>query len=137
MNVRPARIRALSIFFAFGAIISFISAISLIFPSSFLQPMLKLNPRALEAFYHMGFWAIVLMCMVSLFCSLAAYGLWRGKIWGYYVAIGMLITNLIGDIYNFGSGIEPRAFIGIPIVILILFFIMKPEIKKYFQINKD
>jgi hypothetical protein len=133
MNGRPARITALSIFFAAGAFISFTSAISLIFPDSFLQPMWKLNPRALEVFQSMGFWASVLMSVVSIFCSLAAYGLWNGKIWGYCIAIGMLIINLISDIYNFGSGIEPRAFIGIPIVILILFFIMKPEIRAYFQ----
>ncbi len=133
MKARPRRITALSIFFAAGTIISSISAISLLFPKSFLQPMWKLNPRALEAFHHIGFWAIVLMFVVSISCGLAAYGLWFGKLWGYRIAIGMLITNLIGDIYNFGSGIEPRAFIGIPIVILILFFIMKPEIKEYFS----
>jgi hypothetical protein len=36
---------------------------------------------------------------------------------------------IISSLYE----IEPRAFIGIPIVILILFFIMKPEIKTYFH----
>jgi uncharacterized membrane protein (DUF2068 family) len=133
VKTRPGRITALSIFFTAGAIISFTSAISLYFPNSFLQPMWKLNPRALDAFQHMGVWASVLMFVVSISCGLAAYGLWNGKLWGYYIAIGMLIINLIGDIYNFGSGIERRAFIGIPIVILILFFIMKPEIKMYFQ----
>jgi Predicted membrane protein (DUF2127) len=133
MKARPRRITALSIFFAVGAVISLISAISLLFPKSFLQPMWKLNPHALEAFHHMGFWAIVLMLVVSISCGLAAYGLWNGKLWGYRIAIGVLIINLIGDIYNFGTGIEPRAFIGIPIVALILFFIIKPEIKEYFS----
>jgi uncharacterized membrane protein (DUF2068 family) len=133
MKSRPGRITALSIFFAAGAVISFTSAISLLFPNNFLQPLWKFNPRALDAFHHMGFWAIVLMFVVSIFCGLAAYGLWNAKLWGYYIAIGMLIINLIGDIYNFGSGIERRAFIGIPIVILILFFIMKPQIRMYFQ----
>jgi uncharacterized membrane protein (DUF2068 family) len=133
MKTRPGRITALSIFFTVGTIISFISAVSLSFPNSFLEPMWKLNPRALNAFHHIGFWAVLLMFIVSIFCGLAAYGLWNGKLWGYYIAIGMLIINLIGDIYNFVSGIERRAFIGIPIVILILFFIMKPEIKKYFS----
>jgi hypothetical protein len=132
MKTRPGRITALSTFFAAGTIISFTSSISLLFPNSFLQPMWKLNPRSLDAFHRMGLWAIVLMFVVSISCGLAAYGLWNGKLWGYRIAIGMLIINLIGDIYNFGSGIEPRAFIGVPIVILILFFITKPKIKEYF-----
>jgi len=133
MNDRPGRITALSIFFAAGTIISFISAISLVFPDSFLQPMWKLNPRALESFHRLGSWSILLMLLVSIFCGLAAVGLWSGKLWGYWIAIGMLIMNLIGDIYNFASGTESRAVIGVPIVLLILFLIIKPEIMAYFK----
>lgn len=133
MKTRPGRITALSIFFAVGTIMSFTAAISLFFPKSFLQPIWKLNPHGLEAFHHIGIWAIVLLLVVSIFCGLTAFGLWYGKLWGFRIAIGMLIINLIGDIYNFASGTEPRAVIGIPIVGLILFFISKPEIKEYFQ----
>src|SRR5262245_51688920 len=103
MISRPYRITALSIFFTAGAILSFTSAISLCFPKSFLEPMWKLNPRALESFHRIGSWAIVLMLVVSIFCGSAAIGLWRGKLWGYWIAVGMLIMNLIGDIYNFVS----------------------------------
>lgn len=136
MEARPHRITTLSIFFAAGAMISLVSGISLLFPESFLQPMWKLNPRAEQVFHHVGFWAIVLMFVVSLSCVLAAYGLWLGRLWGYHLAIGLLLVNLIGDIYNFASGTEPRAVIGIPIVLLVLASIMTSRIRAFFHNKK-
>ena len=98
MNSRPTRITALSLFFAAGALISFISALSLLFPDNFLKEMWRLNPRALIAFNKIGVWAIVLLLSVCVACASTSFGLWRGKLWGYRLAISMLIVNLIGDI---------------------------------------
>jgi hypothetical protein len=133
MNSRPKRITALSLFFGAGAIISFVSAISLLFPNSFLQPMWRLNPRALHAFNQMGVWAFILLFTVSLACAFTSIGLWRGKLWGYRLAISMLVINLIGDTYNFLTGIERRAVIGIPIVLIIIFLITNPKTKSFFK----
>ena len=135
MNSRPRRITALSLFFAAGALISFVSAFSLLFPDNFLQEIWRLNPRALNAFNKIGVWAIVLLLSVSVACASTSFGLWRGKLWGYRLAISMLVVNLIGDIYNFLSGTEPRAVIGIPIVIGIIFLINNPKTKAYFRNN--
>ena len=130
---RPAGITALSIFFAAGALISFTSSASLLFPGSFLEPMWRLNPRALEAFHNMGGWAIVMLCTVCAGCAFAAVGLWRGARWGYRLALGILVINLTGDIANVALGTEPRAAIGIPIVSLILIYLVKQMTKHPFN----
>ena len=116
-----------------GAIISFIAALALLFPESFLQSMWRLNPRAQVAFEGIGKWAIVLLGTVSLACASAAAGLWLGKYWGYCLAVALLAVNLLGDIYNVVSGTEPRAAIGIPIVVALLFFITRPQIIAFFK----
>lgn len=59
---------------------SFISAVSLLFPGSFLEPMWRLNPRAHEAFAGMGVWAVVLMCAVCASCASTE---------GYYLSAGI------------------------------------------------
>jgi len=130
---RPRRITALSLFFAAGAIISFTAALALFFRESFLQSMWRLNPRALEAFTRIGPWAIILLATVSAACAASAFGLWSGKLWGYRFAIALLAVNLLGDIYNVVGGTEPRAAFGIPIVILVLFFITTPETRAFFK----
>ena len=129
---RPIGITALSVFFLFGALASFLSFVSLLFPGSFLEPMWRLNPRAREGFTNIGAWAIVLMCVVCIACALAAAGLWRGTRWGYWLAVALLAVNLLGDIVNVVLGTEPRAAVGIPIVIVILVFLMGKRVKQFF-----
>ena|SRR5215213_3694600 len=131
--MRPRGITALSLFFAAGCLIAFTSAVSLLFPESFLEPMWRLNPRARTAFSSMGMWAPVLLITVSAACGIAAFGLWRGRRWGYRVATGLLVVNLIGDVANVVLGTEPRAIVGIPIVALLLVYLFRPGVRCYFE----
>ena len=131
-ETRPIGITALSIFFLFGAAMSFISFVSLLFPGSFLEPMWQLNPRAREGFASIGVWAIVLMCAVSIVCLSASIGLWRGARWGYWMAVVLLCIHLLADIANVLLGIEPRSAIGIPIVLAILAFLMSKRVRRFF-----
>src|SRR2546423_9407843 len=111
-EIRPVGITALSIFFLFGAAMSFMASISLLFPGSFLEPMWRLNPGAREGFSHMGTRAIVLMCAVCVACTATAVGLWRGARWGDWLAVLLLAINLLGDVVNVVTGTEPRAAVG-------------------------
>ena len=111
---RPFGITALSIFFLFGAVISFTVFVSLIFPGTFLEPMWRLNPRAREAFMNVGAWAIVLMFAVCLSCALAAAGLWRGARWGYRMALALLVVD-------------------VPIVIVILTYLTSQRVRRFFR----
>ncbi|HEX8137638.1 MAG TPA: hypothetical protein VF544_08620 [Pyrinomonadaceae bacterium] len=131
-KTRPLSITILSLFFLFGATASFLSFISLLFPGNFLEPMWQLNPRARAGFVSMGGWAIVLMAVVCIACALAAVGLWRGLLWGYWLAVALLAVNLLGDIINVALGTEPRAAVGIPIVVVILIFLLSGRVKQFF-----
>jgi hypothetical protein len=131
-ETRPAGITALSVFFWFGASMSFLSFIALLFPGSFLEPMWRLNPRAREGFNSIGMWAIVLMCAVCLACASAAVGLWRGARWGYRLALIILAINLVGDVANVTLGTEPRAIVGIPIVLAIFAFLLSGRVRRFF-----
>jgi len=134
-GTRMIGINALSIFFAFGACASFLSFVSLLFPGSFLEPMWRLNPRARIAFFGMGNWALILLCVVCIACAMAAVGLWRRQRWAYWLAVGLLLVNLFGDLANVALGNEPRAAIGIPIVIAVLLDLTRPGIRTAFGIN--
>lgn len=131
-RTRPIGITALGIFFLFGAVASFVSSVSLLFPGSFLEPMWRLNPRAREGFAGIGVWAVVLMCAVCVSCASASAGLWRGARWGYWLALILLTANLLGDIANVITGAEPRAAVGIPIVLAILAYLRSRRVRSFF-----
>lgn len=130
---RPIGVAILIVFFAAGAVISMTAATSLFFPGSFLEPMWRINPRGREAFATMGPAALLLLPCVSVACALASIGLRRGRRWGYFLAAGILSVNLLGDLLNFAFGTEPRAIIGVPIVILIFIYLSRPKIKNLFS----
>jgi len=134
-KIRPIGITALSFFFVFGTAMSFITVVALVFPGSFLEPMWRLNPRARETFAGLGVWAVVLMSVVCVACALAALGLWRGARWGHYLAVVVLTINLLGDVANVVTGTEPRAAVGIPIVLAILAFLMSKRVKRFFEVS--
>jgi hypothetical protein len=94
--------------------------------------MWRLNPRAREAFATMGPWALVLMALVSALCALASVGLWRGRRWGYVLAAALLSISLLGDLANALLGIEPRAWIGVPIAALMLAFLATARVRSFF-----
>jgi hypothetical protein len=131
-DTRPVGITALSIFFSFGAVASFVSFMLLLFPGSFLEPMWRLNPRAREGLTAIGVWGIALMCTMCVACAAAAVGMWRGLRWAYWVALELMVINLLGDITNVVLGIEPRAVIGIPIALAIILFLVSRRVRKFF-----
>ncbi len=131
-KTRPIGITALSIFFLFGASMSLIASVSLLFPGSFLEPMWRLNPRAREGFTSIGVWAVVLMCAVCVACALAAMSLWQGARWGYLLAVALLVVNLLGDVTNVVTGTEPRAVVGIPIVLAIIAYLRSRQVRRFF-----
>jgi hypothetical protein len=136
-KTRPVGITLLSIFFSFGALISFTVFISVLFPGSFLEPLWRLNPQAREAFASVGVWAVVLMFAVCVSCSLAARGLWRGARWGYLLALTLLVFNMIGDVANVILGTEPGTIVGVPIVVAILTYLMSRRVRRFFKRMKD
>jgi hypothetical protein len=74
---RSVGVSLLTLFFAFGALTAFLTAVMLLSPGSILEPLWRLNPRAHHGFAALGFWAVLLMVAVALACTIAALGLWR------------------------------------------------------------
>src|SRR6187401_1230547 len=94
----PRPVLGIVAFFAFGALMSGLASWSLAHVGGPLDAMWRINPDAFEAFAAMGLqWAVGLMAIVCLACSLAAIGLWRGWFLGYVLAICVLAFNLVGD----------------------------------------
>jgi hypothetical protein len=132
-KTRPTGVTVLGIFFMIATAITLVASISLKFPGSLLEPIWRLNPRGRAGLEAIGVWAVILLFSVSAACAASAIGLWRGKKWGYIVAIVVLSINLLGDMVNVISGNEPRAAIGIPIVVAILGYLMSQRVRRFFR----
>jgi uncharacterized membrane protein (DUF2068 family) len=129
---RPIGITALSVFSLVGAIVAGVAAFSLAFPGSRLESMWQLNPRGQQAFERMHSWAVVLLVGVSGASAITGIGLWRLRRWGYALAVAGFSVHLIGDILSVVSGAEPRAIVGVPIVVGLLVYLSRPHVRSAF-----
>jgi hypothetical protein len=134
MTVRrpPAGLIALSIFFAFGAAMSGVTAILLLVSGSPLDAIWKLNPVARDQLARIGLWAIALMGSVCFACAAAAIGLWKRAPWGHRIAIGVLVVNLIGDIASAILRSDPRTLIGVPIGGAMIAYLLSRRVRSTF-----
>jgi hypothetical protein len=134
---RPFGVTALSLFFFAATAITLVAAVSLLYPNGFLEPIWKLNPRGRAGLGAIGIWAALLFSVVCLACAVAAIGLWRGARYGYATAITVLTINSLADLFNVISGTEPRAIIGIPIVIIILAYMLTERVRRFFRTSAE
>lgn len=122
---RPRGVTALSLFFAFGALMSGLTATMLLFPDSVLEPIWRLNPAARQGFGVIGGWALLLMAAVCAACAVAALGLWHCTRLGYWTAVAILTANLIGDSTNVLIMHDWRTLIGLPIGAAMVWYLLK------------
>ena len=128
---RPLGIAALSVFFLAGSLISFTAGLSLLVPS-ILEPLWRLNPHGHEGLLRIGLWGVALLFGASASCTAAAIGLWRRARWGHIIAIVLIAINLLSDLVNTILGTEPRAIIGVPIALALIFYLMRKRVRNYF-----
>ena len=121
---RPAGIKALSILFAFGAFMSGMSAILLLFPGSVVEGT-HAGAQTHEGFAGMGGWTLPLMTVVCLACIAAAVGLWRLAPWGLWTAIVILGVNLIGDTISMFSSHDWRTIVGLLIFGFMIWYLLR------------
>ena len=97
------------------------------FPGTALDILWRLNPDAHNAFQSIGNWSIAIMVVVGSTCLFAAIGLWRGAIWGTWVAVIILTANMTGDLLNALFRRDFRALIGLPVAAVMIFYLVRPN----------
>jgi hypothetical protein len=130
---RPAIVWVLMALFAFGALMSAASFLSLLLPGGPLESMWQLNPRAHSQLQSLRLYGLVLMTTVSVSCAAAAVGLWMRRLWAYYLSLVILTFSLLGDAANALFGIERRAWIGVPIAGALIILLTRRRTRAYFQ----
>ena len=122
---RPAGIKALSILFVFGAFMSGMSAVLLLFPGSIMEDASHAGAQAHEGFAGMGSWTFPLMTLVCLACIAAAVGLWRLAPWGLWTAVVILGANLVGDVISMFSSRDWRTLVGLLIFAFMIWYLLR------------
>jgi hypothetical protein len=125
-------VTALSLFFFVGAAMAALGAVAAAFEDGPLNAVWEMNEAAQEVLPGAVAVVIAVLAVVALACAAAGIGLWRGARWGYWIAVGLLAVNFVGDILNATIRQDPRAWIGVPITGLLLWYMRSAGVRAYF-----
>ena len=124
---------ALVAFFSVGAIISGLTLLMLLAPGPWADPIWRLKPSAQGEFRALGVVGLLLMLLVSAACAAAGIGLWYGRRWGYWLAVGVLGANLLGDLVNAVWRHDWKTLIGLPIGGAMLIYMARSQVRSRFR----
>jgi hypothetical protein len=97
---RPADVTALSLFFAFGAVISAITGAMLVLTGTGLVRNWTLFPSLQDSLAQTGKGAASWWGFACVACVVAARGLWRCSYWGYLTAFIFLFLLVAANLFD-------------------------------------
>jgi hypothetical protein len=120
-------------FFIFGSVMAAYAAITLLVPGTVLDSLWALNPRGYEGLARLGRWAPVPFCVLSPALCLAAIGWYRRRRWGWVLGVTIVAINMAGDVGQILLGERLKGATGVAIAGLLLFYLTRPGLKRYFN----
>jgi hypothetical protein len=129
----PRGLTAMGIFLVFGAVMATLAGTSLRWPRTYLDDMWILNPRAHRDLAPYGPVAGYLFLLLGAILAIAAAGWFKRKVWGWWLAVAVIATQVLGDLGNAFSGRVVDGAIGVTIAGLLLFYLTRPQVRAAFK----
>jgi hypothetical protein len=126
-------IAGLGIFWIFAALMAALAGISLVWRGTVLDRMWALNKPAYAVLSPLASFVGPLFLILSTIMVSIIVGWFRRKRWAWWLAIGVLGTQVIGDIVNLARGDLLRGSAGLVIASALLFLVVQREVRDQFS----
>ena len=134
LETKPPRgLTAMGIFLVFGAVVATLAGTSLRWPRTYLDDIWILNPRAHRELAPYGPVVGLLFLLLGATLAVAAAGWFKRKAWGWWLAVAVIATQVLGDLLNAFSGRVVEGAIGVTIAGLLLFYLTRPQVRAAFK----
>ena len=130
---KPVRgFTAFGVFLLFGMSMASLAGTTLVCRGTFLDDIWVLNPTAYRQLTPLSrsFGAVFLLLAVVL--ASAAVGWFRRRLWGWRLAIVVIVIQVIGDVVNLLRGDFVRGPIGIAVAGAVLIYLLRQDVKRLF-----
>jgi len=133
---RPG-ITAVGIFLFFGATMSALAGATLIWHRTPLEGVWKLNPRAYRLLSPHGATVGPLFLLLSTTMVAAGVGWFRGRYWGWVLAVAIVTSQVLGDLVNLLRGDFVRGSIGFAIAGALLMYLLSSKVRSFFATTQS
>jgi hypothetical protein len=128
----PTGFLAIGMFLFFGATMASLAATTLLWPGTALDRLWILNPTAYKHLAPLGGRVGILFLLLSAALIAAGIGWFRRRLWGWRLAVGIITTQVLGDVVNCVRGNWLGGGTGVLIAGALLLFLLRSRFKNSF-----
>jgi hypothetical protein len=120
-------------FFTAAAVLCLTAGVTVLFPDTALSAIWRIKPGEFARLLDLRPWTGIGFLLLSGLMGAAAWGCLHRRLWGWRMAIAIFTANGIGDVAQIFTGRILAGFIGITVVVAILVWLTRPQVKAAFQ----
>jgi hypothetical protein len=128
---------AVGVFLCFGAVMALLAGTTLIWRGTALERMWVLNAAAYRQMAPYGKVIGVPFVGLSAALAVAGAGWFRRRVWGWRLAVGIIATQVVGDLVNVFTGEWVKGGTGVIVAGGLLFYLMRPRVRAAFRSGKE
>jgi hypothetical protein len=129
----PCGMLAMGVFLLFGAAMACLAGTTLLWPGTVLDRTWALNPRAYRELAPLGWMVGITFLLLSAALFTAGVGWFRGRPWGWSLAVALIATQVLGNIVNLFLGHIAEGATGSIIAGALLAYLLLPRVKNVFR----
>jgi hypothetical protein len=124
---------ALGAFLIFGACMSGLAGMTLVWRETALERMWALNPTAYQQLVPLAGIVGPMFFLLSATMAIASVGWFKRRFWGWGLAVIIISTQIAGDSINLLRGDCVRGGTGVAIAGALLLFLLRPKVRSTFH----
>jgi hypothetical protein len=124
---------ALGAFLIFGACMSGLAGMTLVWRGTALERMWALNPTAYQQLVPLAGIVGPLFLILSATMAIASVGWFKRRFWGWGLAVIIISTQIAGDSINLVRGDFVRGGTGVAIAGALLLYLLRPKVRSTFH----
>lgn len=131
-HTAPRGLNAMGFFLCFGALMSALAGVTLLWRGTVLERVWALNPVAYRQLTLFGRWIGGMFLLLSAALALAARGWFTRRRWGWMLTIAIMATEVAGNVINVIRGDLLRGSFGVLVAAALVFYLLRPRVRTVF-----
>lgn len=124
---------AVGAFLVFGACMSGLAGMTLVWRGTVLDRIWALNPTAYRRLAPLGGTVGPLFLLLSATMAIACVGWFKRRSWGWGLTVGIISTQVVGDFVSLARGEFVRGGTGFAIAGALLLYLLRPRVRATFR----
>lgn len=127
-----AGLTAMGCFLLFGAVTASVAGATLVWPGTSIDRIWELNPRAYRELAPFGRAVGIPFLLLGATLGIACVGWFQRRVWGWWLAVVVIGTQVLGDLVNIFMGRVLEGVVGVAIAGAVFFYLVRPKVRAAF-----